>query len=230
MRKLATVFILITLVCLGCKKEAPPPPTPAPKPEPSPEEIAAQIRPILAPAQALVADTGTNQGNADQSQGAAGGLSDDMKEAMKKQLSDARMKYQNTENGRQALAFVTHDIEELISKARDQQRYRTVLGMIEAYEVLAPGSTKMNRLKERARLYVNRPLVRVRGFFDDKETNETYVFLEVELMPSREVHQVKVRKGEEFYGLRFIDFVGDKKGVTLEYLAIPGTFWNVMGP
>jgi hypothetical protein len=153
-----------------------------------------------------------------------------MKEAMKKQISDARVKYQNTENGRQAIALITHDIEEVISKARDQQRYRLVLGMIEAYEVLAPGNTKMNRLKERALLHVNRPVVRVRGFFDDKEGNETYVFLEVQLMPSREIHQVKVRKGEEFYGLRFVDFVGNKKGVTLEYLAIPGTFWDVMGP
>ena len=81
-----------------------------------------------------------------------------------------------------------------------------------------------------------RPVVTIEGFFDDKATGETYAFLVVQVVDTTtfnvntEAKHVRVRKGEEFYNARLVDFVGDKKGVTLEYLKIPGSLWKVMAP
>ena len=124
--------------------------------------------------------------------------------------------------------MLTNDLEAIISKGRDMKRWKFVLGAIEAYDVLSPGNTKMNRLKERATLFVNCPRVTIQGFVDDKETKEVYAFLEVELMPSHEKQTVHAKVGEEFLGLRFQDIIGDRKGVRMEYLAIPGFTFDAM--
>jgi hypothetical protein len=44
------------------------------------------------------------------------------------------------------------------------------------------------------------------------------------------VVDLQVRQGEEFCGLRFVDFVGKLRGITLEYLDIPGETFRAMGP
>jgi len=142
----------------------------------------------------------------------------------------AYAKYKDDEKGKAALTAISHDLEEVISQARDQQRWRLVMAGIQAYEILNPGATKMNRLKERAQLWLNRPDVTVKGFFDDKEKGDVYAFLHVTLHPSNEVRQVRVRKGEEFCGLRLVDFIGKLEGVTLEYIAIPGETLRLLGP
>lgn len=221
MNRLLVVFVLGVLLFTGCiAKEPEPPPAPAPPPEPSPEKIADDIRATITPMSSLVLSPG----------GAGPALTEDTKNQVINSLRTARAKYQVTENGRQALSVISHELDDVITKARDQERWALVLGAIEASEVLQPGTTKHNRLKERAQLNQKRPVVSVRGFFDDKETSDTYVFLDVKLRPSNEVRQVRARKGEEFFGVRLVDIVGNKKGVRLEYLAIPGDEWEVMGP
>jgi len=212
-----SVGLLMVILCLGCQEQAPPPPpTPAPAPEPSPEKIKSEIDSVLAPMQASLA-------NPD-----AAPYSDELKNAVLGGLQTARTKNQASENGKQALAMVARDLETIISKARDAKQWRLLMGAIEAYEILSPGTTKMNRLKERAQLYLSRPIVTVQGFMKDPEKKDTYAFLQVKLQPSNEVKAVQVRPGDEFFGLRFVDIVGDNKGVRLEYLAIPGDTWEVM--
>ncbi len=217
MKKCLSVAILAAFLCLGCQEQAPPPPpAPPPAPEKTPEKIKEEVMATLAPMAGLVADP------------AAGAFTDDMKKSVIEGLQKARSANQASENGKLALEMVTREIETIISTARDQKRWRLVLGAIEAYEVMSPGTTKMNRLKDRAKLYISRPTVTVKGFMDDKETKDTYVFLEVTLHPSEEVKSMQVRVGEEFFGVRLLDIVGNKKGVRLEYLAIPGDTWDVM--
>jgi hypothetical protein len=212
----ACVVLLIVILCLGCQQQAPPPPpTPAPPPQPSPEKIKGEIDAVLAPMQAALANP------------AAVPYTDELKKSVLGGLQTAYTKNRASENGKQALAMVASDLETIISKARDAKRWGLVLGAIEAYEILSGGSTKMNRLKERAQLYLNRPVVTIQGFYDDKEKNETIAFLQVKL-PNNKVKSVQKKPGDEFEGLRFLDFVGDKKGVRLEYLAIPGDTWEVM--
>ena len=217
MKKCLSVALLMAFLCLGCQQQAATPtPTPAAAPEKTPEKIKEEIMATLAPMQSVIANP------------AAGGFTDDMKKSLIEGLQKARSANQASENGKQALAMVTHELEAIISTARDQKRWRLVLCAIEAYEVMSPGTTKMNRLKERAKLYLSRPTVTVKGFVDDKDTKDTYVFLDVTLHPSEEVNSVQARVGEEFFGVRLLDIVGNKKGVHLEYLAIPGDTWDVM--
>jgi len=217
MKKCLPVVLLLAFLCLGCQEQAPPPPpTPPPAPEKTAEKIKEEFMVALAPMQGLVADP------------PVGGFSDDMKKKVIEDLKKARTANQTSVNAPQALEMVTREIETIISTARDRKRWRLVMGAIEAYEVMSPGTTKMNRLKDRAKLYLSRPTVTVKGFVDDKETKDTFVFLEVTLHPSEEVNSIQVRIGEEFFGVRLLDIVGNKKGVQLEYLAIPGDTWDVM--
>jgi hypothetical protein len=160
----------------------------------------------------------------------AGFLTDEVRDQVIAALRAARDKYQNTEVGRNALNLISHDIVDLVQRARDSQRYRLALAGIEAFETLNPGSPRLNSLKERLMTAVRRPKVAVKGFFIDKEKDDTYAFLVLTLKPSGKRHNVQVRPGEEFDGLRFIDIVGNNQGVILEYLDIPGSKFKVMVP
>jgi len=215
MGKIALIGLMCTLVLLGCAKEPPPPETPPPPPEPTPEEIAADIRKNLEPMERVF-----NGG---------GEYDISTKDAMIGALTTARSTNQVKENGRQAIAMVSHDIEEIVRKARDKRRWRMVLVAIEAYDALQPGGEKFNRIKELALLQVNRPKVQVQGFFEDKEANnQVYAFLEVFDPATGATSRVRVREGEEFNGLKFTRIVGDLQGVELEYLAIPGELFEVL--
>ncbi len=223
MKKVLAVSALCILVLVACSAPAPPPPPEnLPPPEPTPEEIAAKIRPALQPLEAIVA----------QGKGVRGlNINKVMRDKFVADLKQA--KSQGSENGKQALKMIAHEIETIIQKGRDQERYPLVLGAIAGYKVLEPIGVTMQRLKDRAELEVKRPFITIKGFLDDKATGETYVFLLVERANEDfELHPVlqkePVRKGEEFHDCRLVDFVGDKKGVTLEYIKIPGTIWNVM--
>lgn len=218
MKRALSIAFMMCIVLAACKPaEPPPPPTPPPPPEKTPEQQHAEIQTVLDPFKNLV-----------DAQPGAAPYSEEMKAAVIAGLTKARGEKQATENGKQALAMLANDLESIISKARDLKRWKVVLGAIEAYDVLSPNSAKMTRVKERAQLFVNCPKVTVQGFVDDKETKDVYAFLEVEVMPSHEKQTVHVKPGEEFLGLRFQDIIGERKGVRLEYLAIPGHTFDVM--
>lgn len=225
MKKILALSTICILVLVACSAPAPPPPAPenVPPPEPTPEELAAKIRPALQPLEAVLAQGKTAAGK-------SFGLSDDMRNKVVEDLKQAKQSNQGTDNGKEALKMVSHDLEEIAHKARDQERFALVLGAIAGLEVLGPIGETTTRLKERAELEVTTPRVELTGFFDDKATNETYAFLRVTLKPSEELKEVRVRKGEEFCNCRFVDFMGDKKGIIVEYLKIPGKTWEVAVP
>ena len=227
MNRLLVLCLAATLVLCACPKPPPPPPPVAPKapPEPTPEAIAAEIRPALEPYRNLLRQK-IGPGGTD----AAGGLSPGDQKRVQDELKAAKQKFQHTENGKQALRMVTHDVEEMIQNARDQSRWRIVKDCIETWRILSPGSAKMDRLEERTNLHLRQPRVTVKGFFDDAQTGDTYVFLEVTEQPSKKRHDIRARVGEEFFDVELLDIVGDNKGVKLEYLLIPGTIWEVKGP
>ena len=220
MNRLLVVCLAATLVLCACPKPAPPPPpTPKAPPEPTPEEIAAQIRPALEPCKRLL-----------RQKVRTGGLSSEDKKRVHDELKAAKQKFQHTENGKQALSMITHDVEAMIQNARDQSRWRTVKEFIDTWRILSPGNPKMDRLEERADLHMRQPQVTVKGFFDDEQTDDTYVFLDVMERPSKKHHDLRARVGDVFFHVELLDIVGDNKGVKLEYLLIPGTIWEVMGP
>ena len=227
---LALLCGLSIAVLTGCEEAPPPPPPEAEKPPPpTPAEIAAEIRNVIQPlATLLVGDDkgGWSEGGT----GKAAILDDTVEKQVLDGLRGAKAKHQVTENGQAALATITHEIADLIRKAKEVERWKLVLGGIAAYEVMDPGNTKYRRLAELAELYRRRPQVWINGFFDDNENDDTYVFLKVKLRPSNEMKQVRVRKGEEFHNLRFAEIVGNKKGIKLEYLLIPGDTWEIQAP
>jgi len=200
--------LLIVVACGGCEKQTPPPPPPskaAPPPEPSAEQIAGEIRPVLSGFWMPGAGTIMAQG-----------------------LRDARTKNEAKQNGPAALAQIGRELTDSINEARAQGRWKIVLAGIEAYEALEPGTTTFARIKEMALLQASKPKVKIKGFFTDKaRDNETYVWMEVTDPATQEPHIVKVREGEEFDGLKLVKIIGLQQGVTLEYLKIPGDFFDV---
>ncbi|HNR34460.1 MAG TPA: hypothetical protein PKO36_04730 [Candidatus Hydrogenedentes bacterium] len=235
MKKMLAVSGIIILLLAACSAPAPPPPPPEEQapPPPTPEEIAAKIRPVLQPLEAIVAQ-GPHVRNLN--------ITMEIRDKVVADLKLAKQQNQGSENGKQALRMITYDIQEIIRKARDQNRFLLILGAISAYEVLEPIGLTMQRLKERAELEVTTPYITIKGFFDDNATGEIYAFLDVR-HPIYDASQtvrdpldtsswitenVRVRKGEEFFNCRLVDFVGNKKGVVLEYLKIPGKTWKVM--
>jgi len=205
---------------------------------PSAEEIAKEIRQGLAPLYELLKSRSDGRGWGSGGTGAAGMLTMPVENQVVTALRASRQKHQSSENGREAIKMATHDIEDIIRQARDQERWRLLMGCIAAFEAISPGSTKMEHLKERAKLHRVCPIVRVKGFFDDEEMNETYAFLEVikrfftkdGRLRDAPAETVRARPGDEFHGVKLLGFVGDRRGVRLEYLAIPGNTWEVLKP
>ena len=232
MKRIAVLLALLTIAVAACWEEPPPPPPPEVKapPPPSPEEIAAEIRQVIQPLQALTVAARPGQGWGSGGTGATGMLTKPIEKQVVDGLRAARAKHQVTENGKIAITMVAHEITDIIKIGRDQERWRLVLGCIRAYKALEPTSIKMDTLMKRAELHERRPTVRIKGFFDDKETGDTYVFLEVMERPSRKLHKVEVRVGDEFHNVKLVGFVGNKRGVELEYLLIEGHTWEVLGP
>lgn len=210
-------LLVIVAVCGGCKEEPPPPPPvekPPPPPPPSAEQIAGEIRPILAPLKAAFEPNGFLP------PAAAPGIV--------KGLREARAKHHAKENGPAALGAIGHEISEMVSEARSQGRWRLTLAAIDAYEALEPDSGMFNRVKELATLQMEKPLVKIKGFFTDHaRDDETYAWLEVTDQTTQETHTAKVREGEEFDGFKLVKIIGTQQGVTLEYLKIPGDVFDV---
>jgi len=217
-KALSVLFILAIILTVGCQQPAPPPP-PEPKapPEPTPEQIAGEIR----------AHIGTMQSAVD----ANAPFPMDSVPAMVDGLRAAAAKHRLTDNGKAGIAQVSHDIEEIIRKARDIKRWKIVLAGIDAYDALISGSSKYNRLKELGKLQLSKPSVKLKGFFTDHAANdEVYAFIEVldPAVPGSTWQSLKVRVGEEFSNLKFVRIVGEEKGIELEYLLIPGDTFEIM--
>ena len=45
-----------------------------------------------------------------------------------------------------------------------------------------------------------------------------YAFIEVYLPESGKVHNIRVRQGDEFHGLRFVKIIGKNRGIEFEHL------------
>ncbi|MDQ1256758.1 MAG: hypothetical protein QG656_1358 [Candidatus Hydrogenedentes bacterium] len=195
-------------------KQAEPPPPPR---IPTPEEIYNEIRPTIQPYVDVI-----NGGQP------APGYSATVLDGLK----NAKNKHSPADNGKMALARLTRDVEDIIKVARENKFWKIVLGACECYEVLEPGNVRTQRYIDEANLQLARPKVKIKGFFDDKETKDIYVFVDAEIRGVDEIKQFRIREGEEFldppHTLRFVEILGNNKGIRLEYLAIEGDTFDVM--
>jgi hypothetical protein len=201
-------------------------------PAPSPEEISArqeavtqELRQAISPVTAVL----NAEGYGENGQQVPGYLTDEAKVQALGALRDAKKKCENSEEGKAALVGLGHEITGMLQKARDDDRWRVVLALVEAHQI-ATGEVpdRMARLKERAQIQFDRPQVELKGFFDDLATGQTYVFLRLRERGTGKVHMVQARVGDEFHELRLLKIIGKKRGVELEYLKVPDETFKVM--
>jgi hypothetical protein len=205
-------LLLCVFVLAGCEGEPPPPPPPPPAPPPpppTPQEIEAEIR-------------GGYEETFNKIYAAKGkGTQEDL-DKLRATLTKAKQKHKSTEWGRGGLLRVANQFERKISEARKKKQWRNVYFVCEYLEVLEPGHEMVQRSKDYATAQLTRPVVKVTGNYEQE--GETIWFLHVKLPKTGKTHTVKVRPGEEFHGLRFVQVLGDNRSLELEYQKLHETF------
>jgi hypothetical protein len=209
----------MTLLISGCGGEPEPPPPPPEAllpPEPTKQEVFAQFREALSPLFTTVAQPSGDVGEAQKSQAIT-------------KLQSLKAKHTTSENGPAAIKEIQAEVEDMITKMRDAQRWATLKTCVDFFKIFEPGSDKYLSYVEKADLMMARPIVSVKGFFE--LTDGLYAFLEVEDKVSKESKSYKVREGEEFHEgiLRLVRIIGNKQSVEVEYTPI-NTTWIVKGP
>ncbi|HDP36074.1 MAG TPA: hypothetical protein ENN29_13310 [Candidatus Hydrogenedentes bacterium] len=216
MRVVVFFALLCVLIFAGCEnvlRDAPPP-EPEPVGPQTKEEVLGLVRPVIGPLRNIVALN-------------TGGLSDFEREQIMASLRTAIVNYGDTDFGREALRELGYEVMEIAKSAASQERYKIVLTCIDAIELLSMESHLLKRLGERADVILERPVVRVRGFLDDHEKDDAYVFLELVDRQRGTVEKLEARVGDEFNNLRLVRIIGRNSAVLLEYLRMPGLFFEV---
>lgn len=121
-----------------------------------------------------------------------------------------------TPEGKGALKIIAGKLEQRIQAVRRVELWEYVLTYIDAYKILEPDSTKFNLLHDQALSELRKPKVTVHGLpeFEGRKIAVLDIYVPVK----SESHLVRMRIGEEMYGIKLLDIFGDDKGVKIEYL------------
>ena len=214
MRHGVLLVLLLAVTCVGCKdvlRKEPPPP--APTGPQTKEEVLVQISPLIEPLRRTI----------------SGGpvISETERYTMMSSLRDAVMRYESTAFGKQALNDLGYEVQEIAKQASAIEKYRLVLICVDTSELLAVEGQLLQRLGKKADVMLDKPTVRVKGFIDDVEKKQTYIFIEMLNHRTGAVESREVREGEEFNNLRVVRILGGNQGVLFEYLKLPGLFFEV---
>ncbi len=197
--------LIAASVCLlwltACEREPPPPPTPPPPPPPTAEALHGRVMNAVRPF--MNGDPASQAG-------------------LPMTLSAELGKLKTEVNGEKARSKIEVDIKDALKAAYDSEQWQAVLTLCDATDQLDPGNTRVVRYRERATAEKNKPQVAVRGIFvvDGVST----VFMDVFLPETNETKDVKVREGEEFFGLILEKIMGNNQGVQLKYLKTDQSF------
>jgi hypothetical protein len=210
--KRAYALMLITAVALiGCAEPEPEEPEgPPPPPPPTPQELAdkviqdAQLNAPLPPPGSRMPPAAAQN---------LLGL-----------ITREKTAKSATEDGKVALALVSRALERRIQEAEQRQLWEFVVVYIDAFGILNPGSARYESSKQRATVELLKPQPKIRGFIADGRTGETLVMLELYLPQTGETVQERMRIGEEIYGLRLNEIIGNNKGIVMRYVATGQTF------
>lgn len=207
---ITTAVLAVVLAVVGCRgKEVEVTPVSAP-PALSAQELAAKIAEGLAPLDEFAKATPQRYQ-----------VTPEFRDQLMAHLDAAKKEHGNTEEGRKALRLVEADLEEKLRAAKEAQYAALVMLLCDLIEELDPGTSKLARYREWAELERNRPVLVIRGWFQDMESpgQPIYVFLEAYLPATNEVTNVRVREGDEFLGVKLLGIIGKRRGLDLEYLA-----------
>jgi hypothetical protein len=192
------------------RKEPPPPPPTGPQ---SKEEVLAAVNPIIAPLRTTI----------------SGGpvISETERYTMMTGLRDAIMQYGSTEFGRQAFRDLAYEVQDIAKQASAIEKYRLVLICVDVTELLSVESHLLKRLGQKADVMLDKPKVQVKGFIDDIEKKQTYIFIEIINHRKGTLERMEAREGDEFNDLRVVRILGRNQAVLFEYLKLPGLFFEV---
>lgn len=214
-----TLFIIcILMLCLsGCRefwqREEPPRPEEPVGPQ-TKAEVLAEIRPVISPLRHSLSP-------------GAPVISDMHRDQIMAQLRNAIISYGDTDFGKEALNELAYEVMDIARRASADDRHQLVLVCIDVVELLAVESHLLKRLGARADVMLEKPVVRVKGFLEDIEKNQLYVFLDLINHRTGAVERVEAREGDEFHNLRLWRIQGRNRSVIFEYLKVPGLFFEV---
>ncbi|HOD48908.1 MAG TPA: hypothetical protein PLM14_05365 [Candidatus Hydrogenedentes bacterium] len=222
---LLTGLVLCLAAISGCsgqdKSGVVPPPLPElpPPNQPLPEEIAAEIQEGLKP----LDDVASFEA----------GITPELKEQLITHLKTAQHNHSGTEWDRKGLMLTANGLEDRLEAARENMHTDLVLLLCDLIEVIEPDNTKLPRFREWAQIQLERPIVKIVGWFEFEKPSygkdEIYALLEVYIPATGKTERPKVMEGEEFLGLKFHRIIGKKRGMVLEYLKTKDKF-AVYGP
>lgn len=208
-RTLSLVAVLaFALVLAGCGEREPP--EPPPPPPPTPEEIAAKI----------VADLRINQplpvrGSTLPTQASRNFLNS---------VRGAKTQNSVSPDGKQAMLIVSQKLDLRLRALEKNELWEHLLNYCDAHLILNPGSKKFTRSRDKAISELKKPRVTIDGYFHDGKTGRTSVFMNFYLPIEKVTRREQVRVGEEFYGLRLVQIIGNNQGVTMEYMETDETY------
>ncbi len=219
--------LAVLMLCIGaiggCEKDEdpslPPPGELPPPTHPSAEEIANEIVLGLTPLDSIASFEA--------------GITPELRDQLIAHLKVAERDHSVTEWGQQGLVLVANRLEDRLDAARENMHTDLVLFLCDLIEVLEPENTKLPRFREWAQIQLERPVVKIVGWFEFGESryegDEIYVLLEIFIPATGKIERPKVMEGDEFLGLKFHRIIGKKRGIVLEYLKTKDKF-AVYGP
>ena len=223
MRRSLLVLLLLPFALSACEWVLPPPPPPkaeTPPGEPVTKgQVLAEMEPMIEPFRDVVKS----------GKGANTGLTFQNRNAVIELLRDAHQRYAQYENGRSAMRTLGTEIIDIAKEAGEQDRWRLVQACVDAHEILNMDSLMLDRLDERAQVLIARPKVKVRGFMEDGETKDVFVFLEITDRQTGRTKTVTLREGEIVDTLRVVEIIGANDAVRFEYLPVEGLEFVVDG-
>lgn len=222
MRHLSPLSMIALVLLAGCEREPPPPPEPEGPPPKTANEIYSDYRAAVKP----LIDGAGPQGQIGYGQA----------DPIVSEFTKVRGQNRSEINEPEAAGKIESDVSAAIPKARDNEQWYAVDGLLKLHALLNPNSQRHQPLRRRADLMLARPWVKVTGFAEI-DPGDLVTFMTVTDPKTRESESLKVREGEEFFPgaddkpvLRLIRVIGAQSGVELEYLRLPGHTWEVPGP
>lgn len=205
MYKRLVYIILMAIFIIGCSEpepevvEAPPPPPP-----PTPQEIAAKI---------------INDLKLDAPLPAPGASFDPAALATAtQQLTQKKAQLAATEDGKLSLQIVSQKINSRVRASFNNELWGHVLAYSGMHEILNNGSTKFLAEKTKAVAELKKPKVTIKGILNDGQSGSRSAYLDIYLPFENVTHSESMKIGDQLYGIRFVEIIGNNQGIIFEYM------------
>lgn len=150
-----------------------------------------------------------------------------IRQNMLRMLELANTQHSMDPKGKEALGFVKQRLEKRVKEFDRAQLWEHLIGFIDAHKILAPSSSKYNRLRDKAMVELRRPKISLRGIINHGE--HQMATLDFYLPLTSEYFSEKLYVGDIKHGIKIVSIFGDNIGVTVEYLET-ADIYNVFLP